>query len=66
MMKEPTVSELKDAKVKLEKEINNLLVQFRSTNGVVVSGLSLNTYSTTPISGGFPERYSDVKVEIIL
>lgn len=64
-MKEPTVSELNDAKIKLEKDIQQLLNTFNITNGVTVSNLKLDTYSARTISG-LSKGYSEVKVEIIL
>jgi len=61
-MQAVTVSDLKLAKVKLEKDINFLLVAFKLANGVSVSDLKLNTY----LCGSPVERYSEVEVEIIL
>ena len=65
MMKEPTVSELKDAKIKLEKDIQQLLNTFSVVNNVTVSSLKLDTYSARTIFG-LSKGYSEVKVEIIL
>ncbi len=65
-MKEPTVSELKDAKKKLQKDIQQLINAFSVVNKVTVSNLRLETYSVQGMCGELPQRYSDVKVEIIL
>jgi hypothetical protein len=65
-MQEVTVSDLKKAKVNLEKQIKSLLVDFSLTNGVTVSGLKLNTYSVRSIEATLPRRFTEVEVEIIL
>lgn len=66
MMKEPTVSELKDAKVKLEKDIQQLLNTFNITNGVTVSNLRLSTHLVRDICGNVTTFNGNVEVEIIL
>jgi hypothetical protein len=65
-MQEVTVSDLKKAKVNLEKQIKSLLVDFSLTNGVTVSGLKLNTYSVRSIEATLPRRFTEVEVELIL
>jgi len=65
-MQAVTVSDLKLAKAKLEKDINSLLIAFELMNDVTVKNLRLNTYSDISVVGALPTRYSKVEVEIIL
>ena len=66
MMKEPTVSELKDAKIKLEKDIQQLIDAFSAMNKVDVSSLRLSTHLVRDICGNVTTFNGNVEVEIIL